>query len=32
MTNGSNEMVMPVTPMCGGYNNGGFGNGWGDGW
>ena len=35
MTNGSeNSMVMPVTPMYGGYNNGGcgFGNGWGDGW
>lgn len=35
MTNGSeNSMVMPVTPMYGGYGNGGcgFGNGWGDGW
>lgn len=27
MTNGSNEMVMPVTPMYGGYGNGGYGNG-----
>ena len=35
MTNGSENMVMPVAPMYGGYgNNGGcgFGNGWGDGW
>jgi len=30
MTNGSENMVMPVTPM---YGNGGFGNSWGgDGW
>ena len=26
MTNGSENMVMPVTPMYGGYGNGGFGN------
>ena len=34
MTNGSeNSMVMPVTPMYGGYGNGGFGNCFGgDGW
>lgn len=32
MTNGSNEMIMPVAPMYG-NNGGGFGNGWGgDGW
>lgn len=32
LSNGSNEMVMPVTPMYGGYN-GGLGNGLGgDGW
>lgn len=32
MTNGSNELVMPVTPMYGGgYGNGGFGFG-GDSW
>lgn len=28
--NGSTGMVMPVSPMCGGYGNGGFGNC--DGW
>jgi hypothetical protein len=28
-----NNMVMPVAPMYGGGNGGGFGNGWGgDGW
>lgn len=32
MTNGSNEMVMPVTPMYGGNSGCGFGSGWGDGW
>lgn len=28
----SNGMVMPVSPMYGGYNNGGFGGFGGDGW
>lgn len=33
VSNGSDNMVMPVAPMYGGYGNGaGFGNGWGDGW
>ena len=27
MTNGSEQMVMPVAPMYSGYGNGGFGNG-----
>ena len=32
MTNGSNELVMPVSPMYGGYGNGGFGGFGGDSW
>ena len=34
VSNGSDNMVMPVAPMYGGYGNGGcgMGNGWGDGW
>lgn len=32
MTNGSNEMVMPVTPMYGGMGGSGFGNSWGGDW
>ena len=29
---GGNGMVMPVSPMCGGYGSGGFGGFGGDGW
>lgn len=33
VSNGSDNMVMPVAPMYGGMNGGcGFGNGFGDGW
>ena len=32
LTDESNGMVMPVTPMYGGGNNGGFGNGFGNDW
>lgn len=34
VSNGSDNMVMPVAPMYSGYGNGGcgFGSGWGDGW
>jgi len=33
LSNGTDNMVMPVAPMYGGYGNGGFGTGFGgDGW
>lgn len=32
VSNGSDNMVMPVSPMYGGNCGSGFGNGWGDGW
>lgn len=33
LSNGSNELVMPVAPMYGGGGNGGFGSSFGgDGW
>ena len=33
ISNGTDNMVMPVAPMYGGNGGGcGFGNGWGDGW
>ena len=32
LSNGSNELVMPVAPMYGGGANGGFGSWGGDGW
>lgn len=32
ISNGTDNMVMPVAPMYGNGGNGGFGNGWGDGW
>lgn len=32
ISNGTDNMVMPVAPMYGGNGGCGFGNGWGDGW
>ncbi len=32
VSNGSDNMVMPVAPMYGGNGGCGFGSGWGDGW